>query len=453
MKLQLHRDKVFYKTMFSIAVPIAIQNLISSSLNMVDTVMISHLDKENLAAVGLSNQFFFLYALLMFGINSGGGIFIAQFWGKKDVINIRRVLGLSLISGAVLGFIFTILAIFTPELIMKVFTNDKTVINIGIRYLRIVGLSYIITAMSFSYSFACRGIGRAKLPMVISAISLGTNTVLNYILIFGHAGFKPMGVEGAAIATVIARIIELTLLLVIIYGKKEVLAGSFKEMFSISKEFIIKFYKTTIPVILNEGIWSLGITMYSVAYARLSTSAIASAQIASTIQSIFMVVSFGLGNASGVMIGNKLGANQKEDAVRYAGKFSVIGPAIGAVIGLMIFILSPLVLRLFNAEPDVYYSAQKILSVMSVFMAIKVFNIIQIVGILRSGGDTYYSLLADTGSVWFVGVPMAFLGVKLWGLPIHWVVFLVSLEELVKAAIGIPRIISKKWVRNVVDNM
>lgn len=453
MREKLFGDKNFYKAMIGIALPIALQNLITSSLNMVDTVMIGELGEAQIAAVGLANQYFFLFAVIMFGINSGAAIFVAQFWGKEDVQNIRRILGIALISGGVLSTLFTLGALLAPGTILRVFTEDLKVIEMGSEYLRVIALSYFITGVSLTYSFACRSIGHAKLPMVVSAIALGSNTILNYILIFGNFGFPALGVKGAAIATVIARVIEVTVLLVVIYKNNYPLAGKLHEFLDLNKEFLSKFFKTTTPVILNEGFWSLGISMYSAAYARIGTEAIASVQISNTVQNIFMVVSMGLGNACAVMIGNKIGSGDEETAVDYAKRFSIIGPLVGVVIGVALIVFSPFVLRLFSVSPAVYAASRKILIVMGLLMAIKIFNIILIVGIFRSGGDTKFSMFLEMGSVWLVGVPLAFFGARVLMLPVYLVVALVAIEEVVKMLIGMPRFISRKWVRNVVEHM
>ncbi len=450
---KIFNDKHFFKTMLSIALPITLQNFISSSLNMVDTVMVGELGEIQIAAVGLANQLFFIFSLILFGINSETSIFISQFWGKRDIPNIRRVMGLALLSGGLISILFTMIALIIPETVLHAFTSDINVISSGTGYLRIVSLSYLITAISFSYSFACRSIGHAKLPMVVSAVSLGTNTILNYLLIFGKFGFPHMGVSGAALATLIARIVEVVLLLGVIYNKKYVLASRLEEMFKLSRDFVVRFFKTTTPVILNESFWSLGMTMYSAAYARIGTSAVAAVQIANTVQNLFMVIFFGLGNACAVMIGNKIGANKNETAVEYAKKISVLGSFLGIFMGVLLILSSRSILKLFNVSSSVSEDAIKILFIIALIMAVKVFNILLVVGILRSGGDTRYSMFLEMGSVWLVGVPLAFLGALYFKLPIYMVVALVSLEEIVKATVGIPRVVSKKWVKNVIDHM
>jgi putative MATE family efflux protein len=447
------KDKYFYKTMLSLAIPIATQNLISSSLNMVDTVMIGGLGEQNIAAVGLANQIFFLLALVLFGISSGSAIFTSQFWGKKDILNIRKVLGISLLSSVIASSVFSAGAFFIPEFLLNIFTEDKIVIDLAVKYLKIISFSYAITAVSYCYAFSSRSISNAKMPMLVSAFSLVVNTILNYLLIYGKFGFPNMGIEGAAIATLIARLIELLMMLYFIYTRKNILASKLRELLSFDTGFAKRIFKTSIPVILNESIWSLGIVMYSIAYARIGTEAITSIQISNTIQNIFMVASMGLGNACAIMIGNKIGANENDKAIKYANMFSILGVVIGIFLGIALLISSPFILTFFKISSQVYDTTIKVILVLSIFFGIKMYNAILIVGILRSGGDTKFSLFLELASIWLVGVPLAFIGAFVWKLPVYWVVVLVSLEEIIKASIGIPRVISKKWVRNVIENM
>ena len=444
------KDKIFLKSMLAIAVPIALQNLITSSLNMVDTLMISSLGQASIAAVGLANQLFFFYILITFGINSGSSIFIAQYWGKEDIPSIRKVLGLALSISTIVGVIFTIAAFFFPEFIMSIFIKEPEVIKLGSDYLKIVSLSYIVTALSFAYSVALRTTGRPNVPMKISAISFVTNTVLNYVLIFGKFGFPTMGVKGAAWGTVIARIIEICIILYTVYSTKGVLAASLNELSSWSKEFVSKYLKTTYPVILAEGFWSLGQVMYSIAYARIGEEATAAVQITNTIQNIFFVVVRGLSNACTVMVGNKIGGGDEIEAYEYAKKFMIISTIVGLILGLILATTPSLALMLFRGlDPNLYEVSRKLLVVMGLTFVIRVFNTTAIVGVLRGGGDTQYAMVLDIWTVWIVGVPLAFIGALYLKLPVHYVFVLVTLEEVLKVVITIPRILSKKWIRNI----
>lgn len=445
------KDRSFYNKMIAIALPIMLQNLISSVLNMVDTVMVGALGEAQIAAVGLANQVFFVFFLLIYGINSGCGIFIAQYWGSKDEGNIKRTMGFSVIFGAVVGLMFTLIALYLPRQIMQIFTTDEVVIKHGIGYMRYVSLSYVLTSISIAYSFAARNIGDVRVPTFISAISLVINGILNFILIFGYLGFPRLEVEGAAIATVIARLAEAVALVFWVYiiRRNKVLAAKLSDVKRLEFSFIKNIMITAIPVILNDVFWALGMTMYSAAYARISTTAIASIQIANTIQGIFMVIAMGLATSCAVMVGNEIGAGQKDKAILYGNRYMKIGALLGLSLGIVLVLISPLVLMLFSSTHEVQLAAQKIIFIMGIFLWIRFMNSILVVGILRSGGDTTFSMILETCTVWIVGVPLAFMGALWWHLPIYWVYSLISMEELFKGYFGLMRVKSNKWVRDV----
>jgi putative MATE family efflux protein len=447
----LFYDRQFYKSALRLAIPIAVQNLVLSSLNLVDNIMIGRLGDSSIAGVGIANQLFFLLNLFLFGVVSGSAIFTAQYWGKKDTQNIKRVLGLCLASGISISLVFSIIGFVFPKAVLAVFTKDAEVIDLGVKYLRIVAFSYTITSISFAFSFTLRSIGKVKLPLVVSTVALSVNTILNYTLIFGNFGFKALGVEGAAIATVIARFIEASVLITIIYRNKYVIAGTLKEFLDISFEFVKNFYKVTIPVILNEGIWALGVTVYSIVYARMGTEVIAATNIVSTIERIAFVTFLGFGNACAVMVGNKIGAKREDQAFIYAVRFLVINTVLGVAAGLLIYLGSPYILSVYNVSQTALNHSRNILMVLSFCLWAKIFNYTNIVGILRSGGDTKFCLFLDTCGMWAAGIPLVVLAGLYWHLPIHIVYIFVYMEEMAKLIIGLPRVLSKKWINNLVS--
>lgn len=444
------KDKLFLKSMLSIAIPISLQNLITSSLNMVDTLMTSSLGQSSIAAVGLANQIFFFYILINFGISTGSAVFISQYWGKKDILGIRKVIGLAIFLSTSVGVIFTVAAVIFPEFLMKVFIDIPETVRLGSEYLRIVAFSYIITGISFVISIGLRSTGSPKVPLKISIISFTSNTFFNYIFMFGKLGLPAMGVKGAAVGTLLARIIEISLLFYSVYSVNGPLAGTVKELFGWNKEFVNKYLKTASPVILNEGFWALGQVMYSIAYAKIGEKETAAIQVVTTIQNVFFVIFRGLANSCSVMIGNKIGEGDEKQAYDYAINFMFISCFLGIVFGFGMILSSNLMLKLFrNLDIGLYNTANSIIFVMGLVFFIKTFNATVIVGVLRGGGDTTYSMFLEIGSVWLIGVPMAFLGALVFKLPVYLVVALVSLEEIVKAAISIPRVLSKKWIKNV----
>ncbi|HHW48908.1 MAG TPA: MATE family efflux transporter [Clostridiaceae bacterium] len=445
-------DKKFYTSMLTIAMPIVLQNFIGSSLNMVDTVMIGQVGEDQIAAVGIANQYFLLFVLFILGIHSGCGVFISQFWGKGDRHNIRKVLLTGLITSVALSVLFMIPALFYSKGVITIFNNEPSVVSEGSAYLKIVCASYIFTALSFGYGFASRSIGNALMPMAASIAGLVSNAVLNYILIFGKLGAPAMGVRGAAIATVIARAVETLIMMAYIYASgKNVLAVRLSESKGINRDFVIKVFKTVIPVVLNESSWALGFVAYSVAYGRIGANAITAVQICNTVQNMFTVALFGLAGAAAVMVGHKIGEGNEEEGKIYAWRFIILSLVGGLAAGGLLAASSPLILSFFKVSAGVYESALWILYMTSVIMVARCFNIITIVGILRGAGDARFAFIAEGITMWFVGVPLSFIGACVLKLPVHYVVALVTVEEVVKSIIVLIRLFSNKWVKNVVN--
>ncbi len=442
-------QSIFYSTLLKLAVPIVIQNLITSSINMVDTVMIGKIGEVEIAAVGIANQYFFLFNLLIIGLTSGAGVFISQYWGKKDKENIRRILGFSLITSVIFSVLFTILALLMPEKIMVLFNKDPYVIQLGVDYLKIVSISYIFTAISLVFGVSSRCVEDTVAPMFVSILALFTNATLNYIFIFGHLGFPAMGVKGAAIATLIARIVEALVLVLYIYYKKGVLAAKWKQMVDINKNFVQKTMHTVIPVVINDMFWAVASIIYSISYGNLGTQAMAAVQITTTIQNVFMVLSFGLANGSAVMIGNKVGAGNIDEAQEYTKRFVKLSVLVGLFIGGLLAISATTVLSFFNVSKEVYTSALRILYITSLIMAIKVLGVVIIVGILRGGGDATHALKVEALTMWLVGVPLALLGSFVFKFPVEVVVLMVGLEEVAKVAFSIKRLRNSDWIRQV----
>ncbi len=446
----LFGDKKFLNTMIKLAAPIMLQNLIFASLNMVDGVMIGQLGESAIAAVGVANQIFFLVSLLFFGIGSGSAIFAAQYWGRKDTERIQSVLGLSLlmsISGAV---IFSLVAILFPVQVISIYSKDPAVISQGSVYLQIVAFSYVITAITNSFAFVLRSTENVKLPLVTSLVALSLNTFMNYGLILGNFGLPSLGVKGAAIATIISRLIEVILLLLIIYRKKLPVAAKLRSLLNFKILPIKKFFNTTLPVIATEIVWSFGITTYNVVYARIGTESIAAVNIAGTLDRIIFVVFMGLGHACAIMIGNQIGAEQNELAISYAKKYLILGAIGAAIFGIIMYIFATPMLSFYKVSDFTINYTTKLIGLMALSLPVRSLNLILLIGILRSGGDTRVAFFIDAGSVWVIGVPMALIGAFVLGLPIHLVYLMVLADEVVKLAMGLYRFFSQRWINYLV---
>jgi len=447
----LFSDRPFYGTMVRLVIPIAIQQLVASLLNAIDVVMIGQLGDTAVAGVGLATQIGFLLNLLLFGIGSGAAIFTAQFWGRADIPNIRRVLGISLLWGLLGSGIFTALAILAPVWTLGVYSRDPAVVALGSGYLHLVGLSYGLFAITFIYSSVLRSTGNVRLPMAVGVCALSLKTVLSYLLIFGHLGLPALGVTGAAIGTVIARFLECITLLILTYSRPSAAAARPREMFAFDAPFLRRFLKTTLPVVLGEVAWSFGMTTYNVVFARIGTEAVAAVNIAGTVENLAFVLFISLATASAIMIGNKIGADDAGKATVYAWRFLALGVAGALVVGTGILLSAETILSFYKISSLTRTLTRGVLTVMGLALWLKASNMMMIVGILRSGGDTRYAFFADAGSVWFVGIPLAFLAAFYFHLPVYWVVVFVLGDEAVKFGLSIHRVFSKRWINNVVQ--
>ncbi|MGM0431767.1 MAG: MATE family efflux transporter [Spirochaetota bacterium] len=446
VKQILFTDKSFYQQLAAISGPIMLHSLLTSSLSFIDTLMIGQLGGVAIAAVGLANQLFFLMMLYYFGVSSGSSVFIAQFWGIKDTTSIHKTMGICLSFSLLGALLFSTVSLTVPHVAMRVFSPDPEVIETGASYLRIVGISYLFSAVAMSFSAALRSTEKPKIPLFSILVSLSANIGLNYLLIFGNLGFPAMGVAGAALATTISRGLEIIIMLLITYRRKEAAAGSLRAFFSFNRIFVKRYLITALPVILNEIAWSLGMVTYKMVFARMGTSVIAAANVVESIQNLFFVVFAGTAHGSAVMIGKRIGQGKAVLAQVYANKFLLLSLLMGGVIGCIMFFAAPFVPNAFNVSDTIVLLASRSLMVIACLLPMKAFNMLTVVGILRSGGDTRASLLLEMSGVWFVGVPLAIFGGLYLGLPIYWLYLLINAEELYKMVIGIFRIKSGKWI-------
>jgi putative MATE family efflux protein len=447
------RDRTYYSEVVRIGLPIMIQNVIFNGLLMIDNVMIGGLGDAAISAVGIASKLGFVYVLLLFGVNSGASAFSSQFWGKGDLASVRRVLGVSLHLGLLSALPFFLASQFLPRQVMSFFIRDPQVVDQGAAFLRIVGWSFLVQAVSATYAIQSRGVGRTRPPMYASGLALGVNTVLNYALIYGRFGLPAMGVRGSATATLIARTLELALLLGIIYGRQYELAASLRELRISSRAFVRRYLGPVLPVILNEVAWAAGVSMYTVFYGMEGVYATTTAQIMEVLGGLFISAAFGLGNACGVMVGNRIGAGREALARTYANRSMVLGAGVGVVMGLGLALGAPLFLSFFHVQPAVHASCRIAAWVLGAVFPLRVLNLIWVVGICRNGGDTVYAAVVDALAPWCVGIPMAALGVLVLKWPIHWVMALVAGEEAVKAAFGLWRLHTGRWLHNLVRDI
>ncbi|MEL7655832.1 MAG: MATE family efflux transporter, partial [Bacillota bacterium] len=298
-------SKPLYKTLMRVALPIALQSLIASSLNLVDSLMVGNLGEVELAAVGLSSQLFFVHWGVLFGLTSGSAAFMAQFWGKQDLPSIRKVTGFVILLCLGISMFFFLPAVIFPEYVLKVFTNIPETIHLGKDFIRIAAVCFLASSITVPFTATLRATQQTSLPLKISMIVFSTNTILNYILIYGKLGAPELGVRGAALATAIARILEVVLVLYLVFGRKNLIAGKISDYMGWLRPFMIKILITAVPVMINETMWSLGMASYNAAYGRMGITEFAAVQAGSNMNTLFILVVFSLGDAVVILLGQR----------------------------------------------------------------------------------------------------------------------------------------------------
>ena len=450
MKLSsLFEDRQFFRSLFVLAIPIMLQNLVNSMINLLATVMVGRLGTVEIAAVGLGNQIFFLYQLFLFGVCSGGSIFTAQFWGKGDIAGIRKTLGFCVTLSSIWAVLFTLAAVIIPDKLIGFYSKDEEVIMAGAAYLRILAFSFFPFALSFAFVLSLRSVEKVRLAFVSTGIALGINAVLSYFFIFGIGPVPAMGVTGAALATVISRLFEAVFVVSVSYAKKYVLAGSLGEFLGFNRYFARQFFKISLPVMFNEILWSTGVTMQSVIFARTNTDAIAAFNIVNTVSQLTWVLFLGLGNGVAVMIGKKIGERNEETARDYASGIARFAPVLAVGAAMILFPLSRLLPFVFKVYPETIRNALQMFIILCCVYPFRAFNMVMIIGICRAGGDTVFCVIYDVAAMWLITLPIAAFAAFTLHAPV-WLIYLcICSEDSIKSLLGIWRLRSGKWLHNV----
>ena len=437
------------KALFSVGIPVAVQNLISSSLNLIDTAMVSYVSEEALAAVTLANQVFFLMTLVTFGISSGSGAFLSQFTGKDDAENTKRTVSATLLISGSVGIVSMFLASFFGREIMGLLIRDAHVISLGTRYLHRIAPSYLFSTLALTLMIAARSVGKAGIAMTATFLAVVLNIVLDYLLIFGAFGFPQMGVEEAAIATSIARIFEFALMMFLIFRFESRLLPGKRHFQTLNKGFIFALLQHSLPVVMSESFWAMGIVLYTVFLAHIGQGAVSAFQVSRNLYNFFDVAFFGLASATSYLIGVSIGKGRTKSAKKIASLMMKYNLFASLGFSVLIFLLSPGLLRLYNLTPQTYETALSMIRIFGGFMFIKNTTLIFSVGIARGGGDTRYAMFADTIGVWGVGVPIVFISVFILKLDPVTVIFLLQTEEIVKCVFCIARLKNHRWIHDL----
>lgn len=442
-------DKRFYSNVARLVMPMAIQNLINVGVTSTDVIMLGKVGEIALSGVSLANQVYFILSLLFFGLTSGACVLTAQYWGKKDTRTIEKVMGMSFRISLLAAAVFTLAALVFPALLMRIFTTDQAVIEAGVSYLRIVAFSYMLSAFTNVYLNIIRSVEKVVIATVVYGTSLLANIIFNAIFIFGLLGVPAMGAAGAALGTLLARTIEV--LIVVFYAVKmnDVVKIRWRDFFVKDKALGKDFFTYAFPVLLNELAWGAGMAAISAIVGHLGSSAVAAHSVAQVCRQLSMVIGFGISSAAAIMIGKAIGEKKEELAREYGRRFVKIAVLCGIGGGLLILGISPLVKSLLNLTPLAKSYLTAMMLIMSYYVVGQSVNTTMIVGIFRAGGDTRFGLILDVSVMWLCSILGSAVGAFVLGIPMPWVYILLCSDEIIKIPFSVYRYKTYKWLRNV----
>ena len=441
----------FYKNMYQIALPVTIQGLLQASLSLIDQIMIGSLGNASIAGVGLGAKFISLFTVTMTAIVTVAGILIAQYCGNKNEKGISDSFFANLYFSLLVAIIFAVLSLSIPKQIMGLYSEDAETIKESVIYLRIMTMGFLPQTLTLMLSALLRNLEAAKIPMIAGGVSVASNTVLNYLLIFGIGGIPAMGVAGAALATGISRILELLIIFGLFLKVKKKKQIQLKATFSYPKEFLKKIITVLAPILLCEFLWSLGENVYAVIYGRIGTESCAAMTLTYPLQTLAIGALSGVSAAAGVMIGNLLGEGSNGKAYEDSKSFIKVTIGIALGISLLIALFGSFYVKLYQVEEGTRQMTVYILLAYAVVFPAKVINMVLGGGILRSGGKTKYIMVVDMIGTWVFGVPLGLLAAYVWKLPIYWVYLILSMEEYVRVILCVIIFKSKRWMVNMTE--
>lgn len=442
------KDPAFIKKLISLVMPIAFQQFMLALVSASDALMLGVISQDSLAAVSLAGQVTFIHSLLLEAMTIGLSLLAAQYWGKGDIPAVERIFAYVMKITTLISLGFTLAALLIPKVLMGIFTNDPVLIGGGARYLRVIAVSYLLTGVSQMYLCILKNSGRAARSSLISATSVVLNIFVNAVLIYGLFGLPKMEIAGAALATVLARVIEVTWCVLETRGKDKV---KLKIGYILRDDHILRkdFWKYTTPVICNEIVWGTGFSMYSVIMGHLGSDAVAANSIANIVKNLAACFCMGLGNGGGIMVGNELGAGRLEKAKEYGRRLCQLSVSSGAVSGLILLAFSPLILRVANLSAVSEGYLKGMLLICAYYMIGRSVNGVTISGIFCAGGDSRFGLYCDCITMWCIIVPLGLISAFVLKLPVLAVYFLISLDEFVKIPAVYRNYKKYRWVKDL----
>ena len=442
-------EKDFFRTLIAIGLPIALQNVISSGVTAMDTIMLGQLGDIAVSGASLGGQTFFLMSMGCFGICGGAAVLIAQYWGKGQVDVIRRVMRISAMFCGVLALVFTFIAFNFPQFMLSLFSKETEVVSAGSSYLKILSIGFIFYALSNCYFLALRGVEQVKVSTTVYAMSFFVNVFVNYVFIFGKFGAPALGVKGAAIGTVAARVFEFICAMVYMYFIERKIGFKIHCMFKIDTRLLPDFMKYALPVMGNEIIWGMGSFVTGMIMGRIGSTYVAANSVVAVIYNLSSVFTFGIANSAAVLCGKTIGQGDMKKAQKAAATLNLCAFVVGCIMSIVILVVRGPFISLYEITPEAKAAAFAMLTVVIFVQPLSAIDIVNIIGVLRGGGDTKLALCLDGGGMWLINIPMSILLGLVLKAPAPLVFLSMRCDAFIKIFIEIWRIASGKWIRTV----
>ena len=440
------RKRSLRKEIVRLALPIALQQFMTALVGACDAIMLGKLSQDAMSAVSLATQVTFVFNLFMFAFMAGENMFVAQYYGKGDYTGISQVFSLVTKICGCIAVVFLAGTLFFPEQLMRILTNEETLIVLGSEYLRVIGISYVFSGIAQTFLAIMKNCGAVNMSTLINGVMVMLNIVLNAVFIFGLSGFPKMGIKGAALATVLATVVQF--LWSVGYVLCRIRAVKFS-LRSCEKKLFGRFWQKAVPLLINNLAWGIGFSMYSVIMGHLGTDAVAANGIANISKNLVVCFCLGLGNAGSIIVGNRLGADRLQEAKEAGGTLTRTAIIAGIVSGLVLIALSPFITKMVDLTPTARGYLQKMLLICSYYIAGKSVNCMTIGGIFAAGGDSKFGMLCDSVTLWCITVPLGCICAFILKLPVMVVYFVLNLDEILKLPVVYKHYKKYKWIKNL----
>ena len=440
------RKRSLRKEIVRLALPIALQQFMTALVGACDAIMLGKLSQDAMSAVSLATQVTFVFNLFMFAFMAGENMFVAQYYGKGDYTGISQVFSLVTKICGCIAVVFLAGTLFFPEQLMRILTNEETLIVLGSEYLRVIGISYVFSGMAQTFLAIMKNCGAVNMSTLINGVMVILNIALNAVFIFGLSGFPKMGIKGAALATVLATVVQF--LWSVGYVLCRIRAVKFS-LRSCEKKLFGRFWQKTVPLLINNLAWGIGFSMYSVIMGHLGTDAVAANGIANISKNLVVCFCLGLGNAGSIIVGNRLGADRLQEAKEVGETLTKTAIIAGIVSGLVLIALSPFITKMVDLTPTARGYLQKMLLISSYYIAGKSVNCMTIGGIFAAGGDSKFGMLCDSVTLWCIIVPLGCICAFILKLPVMVVYFVLNLDEIIKLPVVYKHYKKYKWIKNL----